>query len=646
MTDVATLEHARDALANHAWADAYDAFAIVDADHEMQGEDLEKLAEAAWWTAHPAECIDALERAYASYSRQGNERRAAYVALNLADQWNERLQSAQAAGWLQRATRLLDGQPEAVEHGYLELAKAKGSGSVEEMMQHATAMLDIAVRHGDPDLQAFGLMCQGMAHILQGQVGHGMMLIDEAAAAAVGGELTPIATGIVYCFTIVACRDLADYRRAGEWTEATTRWCERQSIGGFPGHCRVRRAEIMRLRGSFADAEDEARHAVQELDSFGELSIAGVGFHEIGEIRLRIGDLDAAEEAFAQAHQRGNDAQPGLALLELARGRPVVARSSIRNALAEQPIPLTRARLLPAHVEIALASHDAIEARDAAQELGEIAAAYDAPLWHASAHQALGEVLAYEGDLGGAIVELRKAVHRWTEADLPFETAHARRCLALAYRAEGDEPLALLELRSAHATFDLLGATLETERCLELIRAGEAAAGRRVTRTFLFTDIVGSTSLLATIGDDAWENVVRWHDETLRSVIESHGGEVVHPTGDGYFATFEDPSSAAKGAVEIQRRLARHRREHGFAPQVRIGLHAAEATVIADDYAGLGVHQAARVGALSQAGEILVTCETLDREHIGFPVTQEREVSLKGIDQPVRVATIDWRSDS
>ena len=97
-------------------------------------------------------------------------------------------------------------------------------------------------------------MCQGMAHILQGQVGHGMLLIDEAAAAAVGGELTPMATGIVYCMTIVACRELADYRRAGEWTEATTRWCERQSIDGFPGHCRVRRAEIMRLRGAFADS--------------------------------------------------------------------------------------------------------------------------------------------------------------------------------------------------------------------------------------------------------------------------------------------------------------------------------------------------------------------------------------------------------
>jgi hypothetical protein len=89
---------------------------------------------------------------------------------------------------------------------------------------------------------------------------------DEATVAAVGGELSPRATGNVYCMTIVLCRDLADYKRAGEWTEATTRWCERQAISGFPGHCRVRRAEIIRLRGAFAEAELEAL-AIEGLDS-------------------------------------------------------------------------------------------------------------------------------------------------------------------------------------------------------------------------------------------------------------------------------------------------------------------------------------------------------------------------------------------
>ena len=641
--DASTLGRARQALEDHAWQEAYEAFTSASAEGSLAGEEWERLAEAAWWTAHPDRCIDALEQAFAAYNNEGNERRAAYVALQLADRWGDRLGSAQAAGWFRRASRLLAAQSEGVEHGYLELAKARSSESFEEMMQHATAMLDIGTRYGDPDLQALGLMCQGMAHIGRAQVKEGMDLIDEATVAAVAGELTPIATGIVYCFTIVACIDLADYRRAGEWTEATRRWCERQSINGFPGHCRVRQAEIMRLRGAFAEAESEARRAVRELTAFGDLPVSAVGFREIGEIRLRMGDLDAADEAFAMAHQRGNDAQPGLALLQLARGQLVAARSSIRGALAEQPLAVARARLLPAAVEIALASHDATEARSAAEELGTIAQSYDAAVWQASAHQALGSVLTFEGDAGGAIKELRQAIRLWTEADLPFETAGARRCLANAHRLDGDEASALLELRAAHATFDHLGAALEARRCLDLIGSGEETQGRRVGRTFMFTDIVGSTDLLETIGDEAWEGIMRWHNETLSTLIERHGGTVVHTTGDGYFAAFGAADAAATCAVTIQRTLAEHRRLHGFAPQVRIGLHAAEATVLGDDYAGIGVHQAARVGALAESSEIVVTCSTVETGPMPFPVERERAVSLKGIADPVRVVTLRWK---
>ena len=644
MSDAVQLDRAREALDRHAWQEAYEALGGASEERPMSGQELELLAESAWWTARPEECIDASERAYAVYSREGNPNKAAYVALRLADLWGERLGPAQATGWFQRAARLLEDRPESVEHGYLELARVKRSGSVEEMMRHATTVLDIGSRFGDRDLQAFGLMCQGMAHVSRAEAELGMSLIDEAAAAAVGGELTPFATGIVYCFTIVACIELADYRRAGEWTEATTRWCERQSIGGFPGHCRVRRAEIMRLRGAFADAEAEARHAIDELASFGELAIAGVGFHEIGEIRLRLGDLDGAEEAFELAHQRGNGAQPGLALLQLARGRRVAARSSIGAALAEQPMPLERARLLPAQVEIALASHDVAEAREAAEELREIASSYEAPLWHASMHQALGAVLTNEGDAAEGIVELRKSVRHWAEAGLPFETAQARRWLASAHRAGGDEESAVLELRAAVAAFEELGATLEAARCRQQIEAGTPTAGRRVERTFMFTDIVGSTSLLETMGDEAWEGVLRWHDDELRHAIGSYRGEVVHTTGDGFFASFADAGDAAACAVEIQRRLAEHRRAHGFAPQVRIGLHAAEAIELGDDYMGIGVHEAARVGALAEGNEIVVSSRTVELTPIPFPIEKERAVAVKGIAEPVRVVTVVWRA--
>ena len=175
MTDTGSLQLARTALETHDWQGAYDAFVHASVDQALSGEDLEQLAEAAWWTAQPKECIDALERAYAAYSHEGNLRRAAYVALHLAEQWSERLQSAQAAGWFQRASRLLEGQPESVEHGYLELAKAMTSSGVEDLMEHGAAMLDIGSRFNDKDLQAFGLMVQGMAHIAKAEVEQGML---------------------------------------------------------------------------------------------------------------------------------------------------------------------------------------------------------------------------------------------------------------------------------------------------------------------------------------------------------------------------------------------------------------------------------------------------------------------------------------
>src|SRR5206468_9738884 len=118
-------------------------------------------------------------------------------------------------------------------------------------------------------------------------------LFDEAMVAAVGGELSANTTGVVYCRMISACQDLAEYRRAGEWTEAGRRWCERQSISGFPGVCRVHRAEIIRLRGAWAEALDEANRANEELREHSLLDQSGEAFKEIGTIRLRMGDLDA-----------------------------------------------------------------------------------------------------------------------------------------------------------------------------------------------------------------------------------------------------------------------------------------------------------------------------------------------------------------
>jgi class 3 adenylate cyclase len=179
---------------------------------------------------------------------------------------------------------------------------------------------------------------------------------------------------------------------------------------------------------------------------------------------------------------------------------------------------------------------------------------------------------------------------------------------------------------------------------MDALLAGPATpSGSREIRTFMFTDIVGSTALVEAIGDEAWHDLLHWHDDALRRCFAGNDGEEVHHTGDGFFVAFPDARTALACAIAIQRTLADHRRDHGFAPQVRIGVHGAEATRVGDDYEGAGVHAAARIGALAEGGEVLASVETLDG--VGSVSTGEpREVSLKGLAKPVRVVAVDWKA--
>ncbi len=647
-----SLQEARDAFDRHAWREAFDLLSAADASGDLAPEDLEGLAEAAWWTGRTDNCIEVRERAYAAYAEAGNRHCAALLALKLSGDYEHKLAHSVAAGWFNRAERLFQQIPESREHGFLardRANKALDSGDADRALEHAAKTLEIGMRFNDPDLQALGLHEQGRILVAKGQVDEGMALLDEAGVPAVGGELGPIATAIIYCNIITACRDLADYRRAGDWTEAAKHWCERQSITGFPGLCRVYRAEVMRLRGAWADAERDARSACDELESFAP-DLAASAFYEVGEIRLRMGDLSQADDAFCKAHELGREPQPGLALVRLAEGKVDAAATMINRALADESWDrLARARLLPAQVEIAIAANDLETARSAADDLEAIAEAYGTPALQASAACARGALQLAEGDATAACESLRRGWRLWQEVDAPYEAARARMLLADANRAEGDSEAATLELRAARSTFERLGAVLDSRRAAELLGpdAGSVgrpvAASRRVTKTFMFTDIVRSTNLVEAIGDDAWEDLLRWHDQTLRSLFGEHEGEEVKHAGDGFFVAFSDAARAVECAAAIQRTLADHRREHGFAVQVRIGLHSAEATRRGRDYGGKGVHQAARIASLAEGGEILASQEIIEAGPIPFVVSETREVSLKGISTPVQVATVEWR---
>ncbi len=642
MTD--DLAAGREAYAEHRWADAYAHLSAAGLSAPLEGEDLERLAEAARWSRHFDQLLDLLERAESAYASAGDQRGAARLALALTREHHGRGDMAVASGWLARASTLLGGDTDCAEYGLLAWMMGRAmsdTGAHDACRDLAAQVLEMGRRLDVPDLEGLGLLEQGHGLIVEGRPAEGLALIDEANALAASGSLTLMTAGTIYCSTINACRNIGDWRRAGEWTDAATRWCERQAVSGFPGLCRFHRAEVRRLRGALDEAEKDALEACDELIASAP-RFAGWAFHELGEIRRRRGDAAGASEAFRRASELGFDPQPGLALLRLDRGQPEVALQAVSNALADPSglIQEQRGFLLPAQVTIAVAGGALEVARAAASALTTLSEATATAALAASAAGARGQVALAEGRVDEAISELRQCVGRWTELDAPYEAAQGKADLARAYQAAGCDDDAVLELESARAAFARIGATRAAAEMTS--RLSVRAPATRPTRTFMFTDIVGSTKLVEALGDEAWDALLTWHDRSLRSVFEQFAGEEVKHEGDGFFVAFDDTAGALEAACAIQRRLADHRREHGFAVQVRIGLHTTEATERQGDYGGKGVHETARIAATAGPGEIVASRAALDAAGGQCSVVDERSLSLRGLSAPLTVATVRW----
>ena len=644
------LDEARTSVAQRAWDRAYDLFSTVAATRTLDPDDLDRFAKAAYWTGRSDRSISIREAAYAAYLERGDDHRAALCALTLRREHISNMQDSVAAGWLKRAEHLLEGRPESFADtspadGYLAIAHAdaaRARGDFARALGLVDRALRIADGSSDRDLRAWGVMRRAMFHVDEGRLTEGYGLMEEVAATAAGGELGGYTTGAVFTNMMSLCRDVASYRRGIEWSDAANRWLERQRIEGFPGICRINRSELLRMLGNLEEAQSEASRACEEV---GKVSMvhSGVAQHELGEVRLRLGDLEGAEEAFGRAQELGEDPQPGLALLRLAQGDATAALASIGRSLEGAAFDgFARARLLSAQAEIARAVTDAERAKEAWDELIEIAERIPSPAVRAASEWAGGLLALVEDDPETASQHLREARDRWSALSAPYETAKAGVALAEADLMRGDRDEAAARLQIARATFERLGAKLDVRRAADLEeRLRRGGTPYRIVRTFLFTDIVGSTSLMGVIGDDAWDDLRRWHDQTLRASFGDHGGEEIDHAGDGFFVAFPDATSALASAVEIQRRLVEHRHAHGFAPQVRIGLHATAATHDGADYTGLGVHTAARISALAGAGEILASVETIG-EAPDVRTSGARTAHLKGIAEPVDVVAIEW----
>lgn len=472
---------ARTAFDQEEWASAFESFAeCASAGVEMSADDWFAMADAAWWIGEIDVALNAWERAHHQYVEAGAPRQAAVAAMYIAAHSMERGDAATGSGWMRRTHRLLADVPEAAEHGYpmyFEVFEAMGRGDLKAAGAAARRMQDIGRRFDEANLVAIGLVGEGRALLKDGRVGDGMALLDEAMVCASSGDLHPVWAGAVYCHLMDACHEVGEIRRASEWTEAASRWCERLSDAAlYRGICRVHRAQVLHLRGEWGQAEEEASRACAGVLRLHPGTVAE-GHYEIGEIRRLRGDLDGAEQAFRRAHELGRDPQPGLALVRFEQGRIDAAARSIATALEGTDEPLVRARLLAAQVSVELAGGDLERAGSAASELDEIAGRFASSGLAATACQARGSVLAAEGQAAAAVRALRGACRMWQDLDARHAAASVRVLLADAYQALGDDDDAQLELDAARGTFVQLGARLDVERIDRRRRPVQLPAG-------------------------------------------------------------------------------------------------------------------------------------------------------------------------
>ncbi|MGH3772862.1 MAG: BTAD domain-containing putative transcriptional regulator [Pseudonocardiaceae bacterium] len=463
------LSAARAALAAHDWRCAFELLSAADRAAPLAAADLDGLAEAAFWLGHYRESLPARQRAHHAFVQAGDHRRAALTAVMLWLCYACRRQFAVASGWFQRAQRLLEHEPDCAEHGYLSWVAAYlawGGGDHETALAAARSTYEAGVRHGSTGLQAIGMAFQGSLFIHRGQVAEGLALLDEGMAMAVSGDLPTIDTMEIFCRTIRTCYELGDYRRAEEWTEAIADCFLRTGLTSVPGDCETHRIGIMISRGAWALAEQQARRACASMQCF-DLVHAGLAFASIGEIRLRIGDLASAEEAFAKAEELGASPLPGRARLRLLRGCPAEAAVLINAALAGgDGDRLGRTRLLPDQVSIALAVGDLDTARLGATELAESARTYGSKALLAAAECARGELALATGE-DDPLPSLRCGVELWREAESPYERARARVLLATALDRAGHPEAARQERAAARASFTRLGAGLDAQAAAE-----------------------------------------------------------------------------------------------------------------------------------------------------------------------------------
>lgn len=478
------LEKGRAAFTRREWARAHHLLSVADGSGALGAEDLERWGTSAYLLGRDDDFVRISERAHHAYLDEEAPARAARCAFWSGLSLLFRGEMGPASGWLARASRLVE-PLDVPEKGLSLLPEAERrlrERDWDGAFDTAQEAAEIGERLDDADLLACARHLQGRVLLLRGEVDAGLELLDETMVAVVAGELSPIPTGLVYCAVIEACRDAYEIGRAREWTTALGAWCALQpDMVAFSASCMVYRASILRFRGSWTEALEEARQAQRRSERYDRRPPASA-LYEQGEVHRLRGDLEQAEAAYREASRLGREPQPGLARLRLAQGRADTAAAAIESVLASTNDDLKRAELLLAAVEIDIAYGDLEGAERARTELESIASRFATTVLRAMAHQAHGELLIAQGRGREALPVLGAARDAWDAAEVPYATAGARLLMARACRKLGDKDGCALHLDAARATFEDLGARSDLDRLDSFAESSETGVMHGLTR--------------------------------------------------------------------------------------------------------------------------------------------------------------------
>jgi LuxR family transcriptional regulator, maltose regulon positive regulatory protein len=463
------LRAGHDALARGAWEDARAEFHKSIAAAESPAAH-EQLGLASWWLDDAAGTFTARERAYQLYRDAQDARGAARIALWLVwDYLAFRGDTAVSAGWMERARRILQGHESTAEYGLLllregEVALFRGHDPAASRA-HAVRASTLGRTLGDMGLEFTGLALEGLALVSAGQVTEGMRCLDEATAAATAGEIKELhAVGQVCCWQIFACERVRDFDRAAQWCARALEFSKRWRVRPMSAICRAQFAGVLIWRGAWQEAEQELTAAARELDVV-RPATAGQALARLGDLRLRQGRLDEANELFERS-QGQVLSRLGMAALALERGDAVECVALVEQLLAQVGTSelTTRAGALELAIRAHASAGNVTNAERLLRDLEGIAATLGTVPLAAAVAGARGVVFGARGDYEGAARAFEAAIEGYIACGAPFEIGRARLDVARALYASGRRAAAEREARAARDIFRHLKATREIER--------------------------------------------------------------------------------------------------------------------------------------------------------------------------------------